>query len=191
MWRRIVKYFILVVIIILFSVNRGFGETEEEVMKRYDFSSPRASYESFKKALQANDFYGVCIHHWWDIKLMLPDQVSQMSFQEFASQTDKTSIMEFSNKWYSSNGGKWIKLTETEFLKELEREHSKGSTGCGIIVQRKSEGNETKVATFNLDGTSEWWVIVFTGLEDNRMYSLGEDGKWRDENGVEFGQNAK
>lgn len=189
---RTAKYLILLTSIILFSVNRSFGETEEDVMKRYDYSSPRASYESFKKALKDNDFYGMYIHQWQGAKLMLPNEASKISFQDSAEGSgDKTALMKFSNNWYSGNGREWIKFTDTEFLKEEQREHDKGTTECTLTAERKSDGKQIKVVTFNVDGTNHWWILVFTGLEDKRTYTAGEDGILKDENGVVWGENAK
>ncbi len=158
-------------IIILSSLSHVFAQKEENVMKRYDYSSPKASYESLKKAIKNEDFEGVYIHMWQFGKVL--SNTAQITFEESLRkiQNSKKCSVKDVEEWYSSNG-EWIKFTETEFLEESKKQHGNniegtntGATYCFITAQRKSDGKQIQLQTINIDGTKEWWIFIYPGGE--------------------------
>lgn len=162
---------LLAIFIVSVFFTKAFGQAEKEVMKRYDYSSPRASYESLKKAIMGKDFEGVYIHTWQTGRALSLEEF-QVSFEEALQNVKNqtahvsTDVIESLEVWYSISGG-WIKLSETDFLKESERERAEeGDTKspfCFITAQRQSDRKQIELEAINIDGTSEWWIYVYPG----------------------------
>jgi hypothetical protein len=160
----------------------AFAQKEKEVMMRYDYSSPKASFESLKKAIRENDIEGILIHDWQGYKLAEGSAVYGMSFEDTLATTPFKSEITPEERDYLRKRGQseeaykqmryqmfdliWPdgKITELNFVKESERQHVKeGSlevTRCVIILERKSDGEQFEAMAFNYDGTNEWWILV-------------------------------
>ena len=160
----------------------AFAQKEKEVMKRYDYSSPKASFESLKKAIRENDIEGILIHDWQGYKLAEGSAVYGMSFEDTLATTPFKSEITPEERDYLRKRGQseeaykqmryqmfdliWPdgKITELNFVKESERQHVKegslGVTRCDIILERKSDGEQFEAMAFNYDGTNEWWILV-------------------------------
>ena len=162
--------------------SNSFSQDEARVMKRYDYSSPKASFESLKKAIRENDIEGILIHDWQGYKLAEGSAVYGMSFEDTLATTPFKSEITPEERDYLRKRGQseeaykqmryqmfdliWPdgKITELNFVKESERQHvregSLGVTRCDIILERKSDGEQFEAMAFNYDGTNEWWILV-------------------------------
>lgn len=161
-------------IIILSSLSHVFAQKEKEVMKRYDYSSPKASYESLKKAIESKDIEGFWIHTWQIGRVLTTEATYQTTFEKYLQKIKKTIKRPINEEWYSLNSSDnnkavWIKFTETEFMKESEREHMEqdnvGGTSCVITAQRKNDVKQIELPAINIDGTKEWWISIYPGGE--------------------------
>ena len=148
--------------------NNSFSQDEAGVMKRYDFSSPKASFESYKKAMQEKDLEGAMIHRW---ELGGNQMSPGMKFKDVVAQCENEP--ECREDWFKGMNELWtekgvLKITEVDFVKELKRTHIVDNpkiqaTICEIIVGRKSDGMQATVMVYNLDGTEEWWILNYPG----------------------------
>jgi superfamily I DNA/RNA helicase len=154
----------------------AFAQKEKEVMKRYDYSSPKASFESLKKAIKEKDIEGVLIHQWQMVKLAEDTPAYGMSFEDFVTFTTqeaskgimppKVMILYLSNELEPANPGR-LRITDLDFVKEKDREHDAkaygvGVTRCWLILERKSDGEQfsSEACAENYDGTNEWWIML-------------------------------
>jgi len=165
------KIYVILLGLFLFAIwgKSSFAQDEAKVMRRYDFSSPKASFESLKKAIKDKDLEGVLIHNWNIGKILSSNKNIFENFEEFynkmKTQYPNDSIIESIEEWYSSNG-EWVKLTETEFLKQEEiysGEHD--TTYTHVIAQRTRDGKQIKLVVVNKNGTKEWWIFIYPGGE--------------------------
>ncbi len=153
----------------------ALAQKEKEVMRRYDYSSPKASFESLKKAIKEEDIEGVLIHDWQMMKLAEETPAYGMSFEDFLAYTTegmskgmmppKVMILYLHNELVPAEPGS-LRVTDLDFVKERNREHDAeaygvGVTTCWLILERKSDGTQEKGLAHNYDGTNEWWIAMF------------------------------
>jgi len=146
--------------------SNSFSQDEARVMKRYDYSSPKASFESLKKAIEEKDIEGILIHYWQSNKLFEGTSAYKKSFEDFliyiSENMSKEAIIMAHNELRPV--GPSLKVTELDFVREKEREHDKEAgidiTTCWITLERKSDGKQfdSLVLAYNYDGTNEWWI---------------------------------
>lgn len=160
----------------------ALAQKEKEVMKRYDYSSPKASFESLKKAIKEQNMEGILIHQWQMTKLAEETPVYGMSFEDFLVyftesmskegmiMPPKEAILYLFNELRPYDPSNPLKVTELDFVKEEKREHDAKLYGgvvttCWIILERKSDGTQEKGLAHNYDGTNEWWIALFPSGE--------------------------
>ncbi len=150
--------------------SNSFGQDEAEVMKRYDFSSPKTSFESYKKAIQEKDFEGFMIHGWEIGNRDNPVMKFKDALAMYESNPEyKERSFEEINRLYTAKGN--LKITEVDFVRESERKHITDNpekvpvTICKIIIERKSDGMQATIMAYNFDGTREWWIFNYPGGE--------------------------
>jgi hypothetical protein len=159
---------LLGVFISLLFFTYALAQKELEVMKRYDYSSPKASFESLKKAIKEKDTEGVLIYQWqlFERTGFLSDY--GMSFEDFVTHTTERISKEGVSILDSFNPSSSLKITELDFVKEGKREYREnpdsaiGATTCEIILERKSDGTQVRGEAINFDRTNEWWFIGFS-----------------------------
>ena len=150
----------------------AFAQKEKEVMKRYDYSSPKASFESLKKAIKEKDIEGILIHNWQMNKLAEDTPVYGMNFEDFfayaTEKMPKETFLYLSDELQPAMPHT-LRVTELDFVKEEKREHDAKLYGgvvttCWIILERKTDGKQfTDLAlAHNYDGTNEWWITMFS-----------------------------
>lgn len=146
----------------------AFGQKELEVMKRYDYSSPKASFESLKKAIKEKDIEGVLIYQWRQLERIGFLSEYAMSFEDFVTHTTERMSKEGVSILDSFNPSSSLKITDFDFVKEEKREYQKnpvlgiGATTCEIILERKGDGTQARGVAINFDGTNEWWISRFS-----------------------------
>ena len=152
---------------ILLSNSGILAQTETEVMNRYDYSSPEASFESYKQAIKNKDAAGIAIHLWQAYKANPDVNLPAADFTDFAAQSEaavnnlgfEKAFAPFTKiNW----GAKRYNITDLDFIQEKDRIYDKDAkiTSCFIILADKNSGELVTADLWNLDGTKEWWLSI-------------------------------
>ena len=150
--------------VMLFFVSAS-GGNENAVIARYDFSSPRASFESLKKATRDKDIEGIFIHQWQCYKRAEGSAYYGMSFEDMIQEMKKRwpgedIAMGMDQMWIDG----YVKLADVVFVRESGRSHtqagSSGTTACTIMLKHAPSGKQDTAMALNYDGTNEWWVSL-------------------------------
>jgi hypothetical protein len=134
----------------------------KEVIRFYDLSSPQASFESYKKAIEKQDFPGIIIHEWLGCSQAKGCIWYGMSLADAAAKAKMYWSEHVSQIWADDV---IADVRTFDFEKEMDRTHiaegnAKGVTHCKVILERKNDGKRAYGFVYNIDGTKEWWFLI-------------------------------
>lgn len=146
-------------------ISRGFCQKENEVLRRYDFSSPEASFNSYKKAILNRDFEGFMIHFWQATKDIPGSPHQGISFEELLDRLAKDSTFSLDSigarQIYADRG--YTKIDDFECVKVEKMPDSTGKIlMCTLFLERKSDGNKAQAMAYNF-GDGKWWIYIPLG----------------------------
>ena len=133
------KNTILVSVLLIFVIAIAFAGTEEQVMQKYDYSSPKASWDSLQQAIQNKDLEGVVIHQWQLMKNNPDTIIYNKSFEEAVDTIRKLwvepDVEERTRKIWEEyhknpNSGFYNKTFEEALTFAKEREEQRQSEGA-------------------------------------------------------------
>ena len=155
-------------------LSMAFGQKETEVVKRYDYSSPAASFASLKKAIEQKDMEGILIHDWQAAQAGEENPASKMTFENYLADA-KNYLSKYIGDFFRDanmicspgSEGNYANITDFNFLKETERhvDEQTGRTICEMVLEHKSEKVQIEIEAVNYKGTPYWWMDFYRGCE--------------------------
>lgn len=169
-------------LLFLVQARQAFCGTETDIMNKYDFSSPKASFLSLQQAIQEKDFYGTNIHFWHIYKYMnltqgtggqpdLSDKSMEEAIPEITGVTPDAAEFFFQNAVirlsrlasYPGSKDHNTLIANLTFVNELAcQKDENGMETCRIEVEDATDGSHGYVTAFSDDGKN-WWIMTIPG----------------------------
>ena len=165
---------------------RSIDSKTTAVLRRYDFSSPRGSFNSFQRAIRDRDLDGMILPMWQICRRWNKTEWYRKGFQEVVGVLVQ-GMADQPDPWrdVDSHVAGGLKLTEAHFIREVERKQDEGAAGyddrvtvCRILIGWPERGKAAEIYALNFENTENWWVwTMFDPNNPIKIFNWPKDGE--------------